>query len=114
MVEYVGEVINTVEANRRLSEAIATITALASTARHTDLLPGTYLLQFTSGLVIDAQHVGNLARFVNHSCEPNSVVKACNVGGTLRLGQYYFLIHAKRNHKIAALKCLSVVSHCHL
>ncbi|EUB64586.1 Histone-lysine N-methyltransferase, H3 lysine-36 and H4 lysine-20 specific [Echinococcus granulosus] len=86
VIEYVGEVINIAEANRRLAKGIAACNAAAATAHNSELLPSTHLLRFTSALVIDASQVGNEARFVNHSCEPNAMSRVYNVDGTLRLG----------------------------
>ncbi|VDM34105.1 unnamed protein product [Hydatigera taeniaeformis] len=88
VIEYVGEVISVAEANRRLNRGIAACNAAAATAHNSELLPSTHLLHFTSDLVIDASRVGNEARFVNHSCEPNATCRVCNVDGTLRLGLF--------------------------
>nr|CDS34145.1 histone lysine N methyltransferase H3 lysine 36 [Hymenolepis microstoma] len=86
VIEYIGEVIDAAgEANRRLSKAVAECSREGSKAISTDLLRGTYLLQFTPDLVIDAERFGNYARFINHSCEPNAKPKVVNVDGTLRL-----------------------------
>lgn len=32
---------------------------------------GNYCLNLDSGMVIDSYRMGNEARFINHSCEPN-------------------------------------------
>lgn len=32
---------------------------------------GQYCLNLDSGMVIDSYRMGNEARFINHSCEPN-------------------------------------------
>lgn len=86
VIEYMGEVISVAEANRRLTKGIAACNAAAATTHNSELLPSTHLLHFTSTLVIDASRVGNEARFVNHSCEPNAMCRVYNVDGTLRLG----------------------------
>lgn len=86
VIEYVGEVISVTEANRRLAKGIAACNAAAATTHNSELLPSTHLIRFTSNLVIDASQVGNEARFVNHSCEPNAMCRVYNVDGTLRLG----------------------------
>ncbi|KAL5112058.1 Histone-lysine N-methyltransferase H3 lysine-36 specific [Taenia crassiceps] len=88
VIEYVGEVISVAEANRRLAKGIAACNAAAATTHNSELLPSTHLLRFTSNLVIDASRVGNEARFVNHSCEPNAMCRVYNVDGTLRLGLF--------------------------
>ncbi|KAL5962715.1 Histone-lysine N-methyltransferase NSD3 [Taenia solium] len=88
VIEYVGEVISVTEANRRLAKGIAACNAAAATTHNSELLPSTHLIRFTSNLVIDASQVGNEARFVNHSCEPNAMCRVYNVDGTLRLGLF--------------------------
>uniref|UniRef100_A0A5K3EIB1 Histone-lysine N-methyltransferase n=1 Tax=Mesocestoides corti TaxID=53468 RepID=A0A5K3EIB1_MESCO len=95
VVEFMGEVIGVEEANRRLEASIAARAAhrghqgSTSQSRFTsETMPTTYLIRFTPELVIDAEKLGNLARFVNHSCEPNLVAKLWNVRGTLRMGLF--------------------------
>ena len=47
-----------------------------------------YCLNLDSGLVIDGYRMGNLSRFVNHSCEPNCEVQKWNVNGCYRMGLF--------------------------
>lgn len=51
-----------------------------------------YFMMLQSGEFIDATIKGSLARFCNHSCNPNAYVNKWVVGGKLRMG-----IFAKRN-----------------
>lgn len=44
-----------------------------------------YILQLSSSHVIDAQSNGNIARFVNHSCEPNARMDRWYVNGRIRM-----------------------------
>ena len=58
IVEYVGEVVTESEFQRRMKEEY-------SNERHH------YCLNLDSGLVIDGYRMGNVCRYVNHSCQPN-------------------------------------------
>ena len=53
--------------------------------------PMQYLLRLDGNVHIDASHRGSLARYINHSCEPNCVVERWRVAGVTRAG-----IFAKR------------------
>lgn len=61
IMEYVGEVIKKEVHNLRLQTAYL----------HDEHFYG---LSLTNRLVIDSARVGNLSRFINHSCEPNCKV----------------------------------------
>lgn len=56
--EYLGEVVSEEEFRRRMTEDY-------STSNHH------YCLNLDSGTVIDGYRMGNISRFVNHSCQPN-------------------------------------------
>lgn len=58
LVEYTGERITPAEADRRYPFD-------ASEEQHT------FLFSVNSRTIIDAAHGGNVARFINHSCDPN-------------------------------------------
>ena len=47
-----------------------------------------YALNLDSGLVIDGYRMGNLSRFVNHSCEPNCEMQKWNVNGFYRMALF--------------------------
>ena len=58
IVEYCGEVVSEQEFRRRMTEEYS------QDRNH-------YCLNLDGGTVIDGYRKGNIARFVNHSCEPN-------------------------------------------
>lgn len=45
-----------------------------------------YIMTLTPNILIDASERGSLARYVNHSCDPNCVVDRWTVNGVVRLG----------------------------
>lgn len=47
-----------------------------------------YTFSLRSGLSLDAANMGNKARFINHSCHPNSIAEEWFSGGRLSLGIY--------------------------
>lgn len=70
VTEYIGELINNNEVKYRKQ------------------LPGRkdyYLFKITDDLYIDAERAGSLARYINHSCEPNCRSEKINVGGNTRI-----------------------------
>ncbi len=48
--------------------------------------PSFYFLALDQGLTIDAKDKANLARFINHSCNPNCITQVWNVAGEPRAG----------------------------
>jgi len=58
IIEYTGERIGDREADKRYNDA--------AMKRH-----HTFLFKLEDDLVVDADHGGNEARFINHSCDPN-------------------------------------------
>lgn len=73
IIEYTGEVIYGSDAQARSDKR--------------------YMVQLPQGasavnevIYIDAQHCGNASRFINHSCNPNCEMYACNWANTIRLG----------------------------
>lgn len=74
VIEYVGELIDTRELNRRMKEKLA--------KNEKEF----YFLTIESDLYVDAGPAGNLARFINHSCEPNCVTRKVLVEGNTRIG----------------------------
>lgn len=76
--EYIGEVIDEREKDRRLQEW---------TREHPND-PNFYIMALSPGWYIDARHMANLCRFVNHSCEPNCILHPINVNGHMRNGVF--------------------------
>ncbi|KAK6432499.1 hypothetical protein LTR95_011332 [Oleoguttula sp. CCFEE 5521] len=74
VMEYTGEIISEGECQRRMHEVY-------------NGKDNYYLMELDGGLVIDGTK-GSMARFVNHSCEPNCEVRMCLVGGTPRMGVF--------------------------
>lgn len=73
--EYLGEVIDEAEWQQRL-------------ATYSDSTP-VYLLTLDRQrkLYVDASAYGSLARFINHSCDPNCMAQIWQVGSEVRLGR---------------------------
>eukprot|EP00158_Paraphelidium_tribonemae_P008965 Partr_v1_DN28736_c0_g2_i4_m62490 putative SET domain containing 2 len=80
VIEYVGEVVDSVSFKKR------TKLYEAEGIKHM------YFMSLKSDQVIDATRRGGIARFMNHSCDPNCVLQKWVVGQSLRMG-----IFAKRN-----------------
>lgn len=86
--------------------------------------PCTYLMSIFHNEVIDPTRKGNLARFMNHSCDPNCETQKWNVMGEICIG-----IFARRNieedeeltfdyrfdtHKTKFTKCFCGASNCRI
>jgi hypothetical protein len=71
IIEYVGEVIDGEELERRM---------LATPDDNV------YAMELDDGLFVDAREKGNTGRFINHSCGPNCDVQKWIVNGKVRLG----------------------------
>ncbi|XP_055585107.1 nuclear receptor binding SET domain protein isoform X2 [Uranotaenia lowii] len=76
VIEYVGEVINNDELAKRLQQ------------KQDQKDENYYFLTVDGDLTIDAGPKGNLARFINHSCEPNCVTNVWSVGGAQLVGLF--------------------------
>lgn len=74
VMEYVGELIDDKECERRLKEL------------HTDNIQNFYFLTLAKDRIIDAGPMGNMSRFINHSCQPNCVTQKWTVNGDTRVG----------------------------
>ncbi|KAF4467283.1 histone-lysine N-methyltransferase (Ash1) [Fusarium albosuccineum] len=74
VIVYRGEVLDEKEAKKRM--------ARYRKARYENF----YMMRVRRGIYIDATEVGSLARFVNHSCEPNCTIVPWVVGSELELG----------------------------
>jgi hypothetical protein len=74
IIEYVGEIIDDAEQDRRLAAAAERGEGHA------------YIMELSPNLFIDARFKSNLARFINHSCEPNAELQRWDVAGYARIG----------------------------
>lgn len=74
VVEYVGEVMEQSECFKRLEKQDKAGTE------------SFYMLSLDNGLIIDARLKANMARFANHSCDPNCITQKWNVHGYIRVG----------------------------
>lgn len=72
--EYVGEVINEAQFRRRMRQY------------DEEGIKHFYFMSLNKGEFVDATKKGNLARFCNHSCNPNCYVDKWVVGEKLRMG----------------------------
>ncbi|KAG9464638.1 hypothetical protein GDO78_019630, partial [Eleutherodactylus coqui] len=75
IIEYLGEVVSEQEFRSRMIEQYH---------NHNDH----YCLSLDSGMVIDSYRMGNEARFINHSCDPNCEMQKWSVNGVYRIGLY--------------------------
>ncbi|KAJ2617299.1 hypothetical protein H4S08_000400 [Coemansia sp. RSA 1365] len=74
VMEYMGEVVTAAEFHKR-----ARVYQSEGIQHH-------YFMSIGNGKVIDATRKGCLARFINHSCGPNCVLRKWMVGGAIRMG----------------------------
>ena len=75
LIEYLGERISRAESDRR-EKAYNKVPILKN---------GCYLFGVDEDWVIDATRIGNIARFMNHSCEPNCITRKIKIKGQLRI-----------------------------
>ncbi|KAM3910275.1 histone-lysine N-methyltransferase ASH1L isoform 2-T4 [Leptodactylus fuscus] len=75
IIEYLGEVVSEQEFRNRMIEQYH---------NHSDH----YCLSLDSSMVIDSYRMGNEARFINHSCDPNCEMQKWSVNGVYRIGLY--------------------------
>lgn len=74
IMEYVGEVLNSKQFEKRALEYSKQMNAHY------------YFMALSSDRVIDATKRGNISRFINHSCNPNAETQKWTVNGELRIG----------------------------
>ncbi|CAO1404735.1 unnamed protein product [Diamesa serratosioi] len=74
IIEYVGEVLNTKQFEKRAKQY--------SKEKNKHY----YFMALRSSAVIDATTKGNISRFINHSCDPNAMTQKWTVNGELRVG----------------------------
>ncbi|KAF1743453.1 hypothetical protein MXB_3287, partial [Myxobolus squamalis] len=77
IIEYVGELIRSNIADER--------------ERRTYGMAASYFFRIDDDYVVDATNCGNLARFINHSCQPNCYAKIITVDNTKKV-----VIYSKR------------------
>lgn len=80
IIEYVGELVRASVANIREWKY--------EREYRGDGIASSYLFRLDGIMVIDASHQGNLARFINHSCEPNCFAKTITLNGSKRIVLY--------------------------
>ncbi len=90
VVEYAGEVIDDAEMSRRMAESRA--------QGHHHF----YMMEMSSGLVIDAMYKGNVARLLNSSCAPNCETQKWHDAAT---GEVRVGIFALRNIRAGEELC---------
>ena len=73
LVEYMGEVVRPSVANMREDVSYSHVGS------------GTYIFKLSDHAHIDATNVGNIAQWINHSCEPNAYSRVVSVDGTNRV-----------------------------
>lgn len=74
ILEYVGEVLNTDEFDKR-----AEVYSQDKNIHY-------YFMALRADAIIDATLKGNISRFINHSCDPNAETQKWTVNGELRIG----------------------------
>lgn len=83
VIEYVGEVIRLTVANIRERRYELWLRARGSTE-----MASSYFFRLDSTMAVDATHKGNLARFINHSCDPTCVARIMVLDGKQRIVFY--------------------------
>ncbi len=74
VIEYIGEVVTTAAFRKRTKQYEM------EGEKHF------YFMSLKADQVIDATRKGGIARFINHSCDPNCVLQKWVVGKHLRMG----------------------------
>ncbi|KAJ3121118.1 Histone-lysine N-methyltransferase setd1a, partial [Nowakowskiella sp. JEL0407] len=83
VIEYIGEIIRQKVADRREKQY------------EEQGIGSSYLFRLDEDTIIDATHKGNVARFINHCCEPNCTAKIINVDK-----QDKIVIYAKKDIEV--------------
>ena len=78
LIEYVGELITTEEFKNRVHHML----------NDKDAEQNYYYMVMDNSRVIDAGPKGNIARFMNHSCNPNCETQKWTVNGDTRIGLF--------------------------
>jgi len=80
IIEYVGELVRASVANIRELRY--------ERGHHGEGIASSYLFRLDDVMVIDATNRGNLARFINHSCDPSCVARTMLLNGSRRIVMY--------------------------
>ncbi|KXS18345.1 SET domain-containing protein [Gonapodya prolifera JEL478] len=80
VVEYIGQLIRQRVADQREHQYLSSG------------IGSSYLFRVDEDTIIDATKMGNLARFINHSCDPNCNAKIINLDGQKKI-----VIYAKKD-----------------
>jgi len=83
----------------------------------------TYIMELEEGIVIDAQKKGGLARYINHSCDPNCVFNQWKVGSLTRVAifakkdvrpgeELTYDYNWEKEKKNVVTRCLCASSNC--
>lgn len=78
LIEYVGELITTEEFKKRIALML----------NDKDAEQNYYFMVMDNSRVIDAGPKGNVARFMNHSCDPNCETQKWTVNGDTKIGLF--------------------------
>lgn len=74
LIEYVGEILNQKQLKKRGNDYSK------------QMNDHYYFMALGNNLFIDATQKGNISRFINHSCDPNSETQKWTVNGESRIG----------------------------
>ena len=74
VIEYVGELIDEATCQERVQKG--------------EDITNYYMLTIDKDCIIDAGPMGNLSRFMNHSCDPNCETQKWTVNGEVRVGLF--------------------------
>jgi [histone H3]-lysine36 N-trimethyltransferase len=77
IMEFTGEIISYDDLQERTKKS-------ASEGQHMHM----YMIELKSKTYIDCRRKGSIARFINHSCEPNCRLEVWTVGNRLRVGVF--------------------------
>jgi hypothetical protein len=86
VIEYVGEVISIDEARKRMGVDSDESSDDENETPRKRRRAHFYTLTLTGNECIDASRKGNIARFINHSCDPNCITQKWFVNGETRVG----------------------------